>query len=66
MRQTLKHAGIDVEVYTRHSFRIGAATACACAAANVKDSLIKILGRWSSDCYERQKGHQNIKFDRHR
>ena len=37
--------------YTSHSFRIGAATAAA--AADVPDWLIKVLGRWSSDCYQR-------------
>lgn len=34
-----------------HSFRIGAATAAA--SAGVPSHLIKTLGRWSSDCYQR-------------
>ena len=34
-----------------HSFRIGAATAAG--SAGLPTWLIKTLGRWSSDCYER-------------
>ena len=34
-----------------HSFRIGGASAAA--SAGVPDSVIKIMGRWSSDCYRR-------------
>ncbi len=37
--------------YTSHSFRVGAA--CTAAAANIPDWLIKVVGRWSSDCYQR-------------
>lgn len=37
--------------YTSHSFRIGAASTAA--AAEIPDWLIKVLGRWSSDCYQR-------------
>ncbi len=34
-----------------HSFRIGAATAAA--SAHLPDHLIQMLGRWTSDCYQR-------------
>lgn len=34
-----------------HSFRIGGASAAA--SCGIPDSVIKILGRWSSDCYRR-------------
>ena len=34
-----------------HSFRIGGASAAA--SAGVSDSVIQILGRWSSDTYRR-------------
>ena len=41
----------DVDRYSSHSFRIGGATSAA--AADLPDWLIKTLGRWSSNCYER-------------
>ena len=34
-----------------HSFRIGGASAALSAGAS--DSLIRVMGRWSSDCYNR-------------
>ena len=34
-----------------HSFRIGGASAAA--SAGIPDSVIQILGRWSSDAYKR-------------
>ena len=40
----------NLEQYSSHSFRIGAATTAA--AADLPDWLIKDLGRWSSNCFE--------------
>lgn len=40
----------NLEQYSSHSFRIGAATTAA--AAELPDWLIKDLGRWSSNCFE--------------
>ena len=40
----------DINLNT-HSFRIGGASAAA--SCGIPDSAIKILGRWSSDCYRR-------------
>ena len=37
--------------YSGHSFHIGAATTAA--SQGLPDHLIKILGRWSSDAYQR-------------
>ena len=52
LRSTLQGCGLPADHYFTHSFRIGAATTAA-AAAGVPPWLIKVLGRWSSDCYER-------------
>ena len=43
--------GLQSNNYNTHSFRIGAATTAA--AASLPLCLIKILGRWRSDSYER-------------
>ncbi|XP_068689358.1 uncharacterized protein [Montipora foliosa] len=51
LRDVLQQCGIQPQHYFSHSFRIGAATTAA--AAGIPAWLIKVLGRWSSDCYER-------------
>lgn len=51
LKLILQRIGLNTELYGGHSFRIGAATAAA--KAKVEDHLIKTLGRWSSDCYQR-------------
>ena len=51
LRSALQSCGLTADHYFTHSFRIGAATTAA--AAGVPSWLIKVLGRWSSDCYER-------------
>ena len=42
--------GLDPRLYGAHSLRIGGATAAL--AAGVPPSLIRLMGRWSSDIYE--------------
>ena len=51
LRDVLQQCGIQPQHYFSHSFRIAAATTAA--AAGIPAWLIKVLGRWSSDCYER-------------
>lgn len=51
VRYLLSRGGLEEHEFAGHSFRIGAATAAA--AANIPTWLIKALGRWSSDCFER-------------
>ena len=47
----LELCGLQPNNYNTHSFRIGAATTAA--AAGLSAWLIKILGRWRSDSYQR-------------
>ena len=51
LRSLLSCLGVNSSLYAGHSFRRGAASMAA--KANVPDHLIKVLGRWSSDCYQR-------------
>lgn len=50
LRDAARSAGLPYKSLKGHSFRIGAASAAA--AASLPDWLIKVLGRWSSDCYQ--------------
>ena len=50
IQSSLVRAGIDPSSYKSHSFRIGAATTAA--ALGLSDSLIKSLGRWSSEAFQ--------------
>ena len=51
LRSVLQHYGLPANNFYSHSFRIGAATTAA--KAGLPPWLIKVLGCWSSDCYER-------------
>ena len=46
----LRLLGIDPQNFSGHSFRIGGATSAS--VAGLHDYQIKLLGRWSSDCYK--------------
>ena len=50
VRRVMQAAGRDPAIYGGHSLRIGGATAAH--AAGVPPSLIRLMGRWSSDIYE--------------
>ena len=49
LRHLLQQAGYDSQLYSSHSFRIGAATTSA--AAGLSPWIIKTLGRWNSNAY---------------
>ena len=50
-RLLISKGGLDSSNFAGHSFRIGAATTVA--SANLPPWVIKVLGRWSSDCFKR-------------
>ena len=50
LRDAARCAGLPYQCLKGHSFRISAASAAA--AAGLPDWLIKVLGRWSSECYQ--------------
>jgi len=47
----LRLAGLEPNAYSGHSFRIGGATSAS--IAGLQDYEIKLMGRWTSDCYKR-------------
>ncbi len=51
LKSLMQFLGYNSQLYSGHSFRSGAATSAA--QRGVGDCLIKTLGRWSSDCYNR-------------
>ncbi|XP_070550465.1 integrase/recombinase xerD homolog [Ptychodera flava] len=51
LKHSIGQIGLDPNAYSGHSFRSGGATSAA--AAGVSDWEIKVMGRWSSDCYKR-------------
>ncbi|KAK6172154.1 hypothetical protein SNE40_015880 [Patella caerulea] len=51
IKEIIESLGLLSDGYNGHSFGIGATTTAA--KVNVPDDLIKTMGRWSSDCYQR-------------
>ena len=51
VKKAMEQAGMEAPNFNGHSFRIGAASTAA--AHGMEDSLIKTLGRWESDAYQR-------------
>ena len=49
--EALTRGGLNATGYSRHSFRIGAATTAA--AVGISDVTIKVLGQWESSAYLR-------------
>ena len=50
LQDSSRVAGLLYQSLKGHSFHIGAASVAA--AAGLPDWLIKVMGRWSSDCYQ--------------
>ena len=50
LRDAARHIGLPYNSLKGHRFRIGVASTAA--AAGLPDWLIKVVGRWSSDCYQ--------------
>ena len=50
LRDAARSTGLPSKSLKGHSFRIGAGSTAA--AAGLPDWLIKVSGRWSSDCYQ--------------
>ena len=51
LHHALKRIGYDPKNFNTHSFRRGAATSES--HAGISTSVIKVLGRWRSDAYQR-------------
>ena len=47
----LRLLGVDAQFYSGHSFRIGGVISASVAGLNAYE--IKLIERWSSDCYKR-------------
>ena len=51
VKKSCEKAGLDASEFNGHSFRIGAASTAA--SRGMEDCMIKTLGRWESDAYQR-------------
>jgi site-specific recombinase XerD len=49
LKSAIQLLGLNQQLYSGHSFRIGAATSAA--SAGVPAHIIQTMGRWSSDAY---------------
>ena len=49
IKKALQEIGLPYESFSGHSFRIGAATTAA--KAGIQDSVIQMMGRWSSSAF---------------
>jgi hypothetical protein len=51
LRELVRQLGMDMALFSGHSFRIGGASDLAHAGA--QDHVIQMIGRWSTDTYKR-------------